>query len=120
MAEMTATVAETRANFSKIAATVRETGQPVTVFKNSKPWVLVAPIESGYGDRIPHIDWAAQDVIRVDPETRRTVLPADWDNEEDDGVYDALVRSEAWRNLARLRGVSRSSRHRQGSSGVRD
>ena len=80
MTEMTATVAETRANFSKIAATVRETGQPVTVFKNSKPWVLV-----------PHIDWAAQDVIRVDPETRRTVLPADWDNEEDDGVYDALV-----------------------------
>lgn len=91
MAEMTATVAETRANFSKIAATVRETGQPVTVFKNSKPWVLVAPIESGYGDRIPHIDWATQNVVRVDPETRRTVLPADWDDEEDDGVYDALA-----------------------------
>ena len=91
MTEMTATVAETRANFSKIAATVRETGQPVTVFKNSKPWVLVAPIESGYGDRIPHIDWAAQDVIRVDPETRRTVLPADWDNEEDEGVYAACL-----------------------------
>ena len=71
MAEMTATVAETRANFSKIAATVRETGRPVTVFKNSKPWVLVAPIESGYGDHIPSIDWAKQDVVRVDPETRR-------------------------------------------------
>ena len=89
MAEMTATVAETRANFSKIAATVRETGRPVTVFKNSKPWVLVAPIESGYGDHIPSIDWAKQDVVRVDPETRRTILPADWDDEEDDGVYDA-------------------------------
>ena len=35
MAEMTATVAETRANFSNIAATVRVTGRPVTVFKNS-------------------------------------------------------------------------------------
>ena len=91
MAEMTATVAETRANFSKIAATVRETGRPVTVFKNSKPWVLVAPIESGYGDHIPSIDWAKQDVVRVDPETRRTILPADWDDEEDDGVYDALA-----------------------------
>ena len=91
MAEMTATVAETRANFSKIAATVRETGRPVNVFENSKPWVLVAPIESGYGDHIPSIDWAKQDVVRVDPETRRTILPADWDDEEDDGVYDALA-----------------------------
>ena len=85
MAEMTATVAETRANFSKIAATVRETGRPVTVFKNSKPWVLVAPIESGYGDHIPSIDWAKQDVARADPETRRTILPADWDDEEATG-----------------------------------
>ena len=49
------------------------------------------PIESGYGDHLPRIDWAKQDVVRVDPETRRTILPADWDDEEDDGVYDALA-----------------------------
>lgn len=89
--ELTATVAETRANFSKIASTVSETGKPVTVFKNSKPWVLVAPIESGFGDRIPRIDWSKQDVVKIDPATRRTVLPADWDDPEDEGLYDDLV-----------------------------
>ena len=69
MNEMTATVAETRANFSKIANTVNQTGRPVTVFKNSKPWVLVAPVGKGYGDRIP----------------------AEWDDPEDEGLYDDLV-----------------------------
>ncbi len=91
MTELTATVAETRANFSKIAATVRETGQPVTVFKNSKPWVLVAPIKSGFGDHIPYIDWSTQDVVRIDPKTRRTILPAEWDDPEDEGLYDDFV-----------------------------
>lgn len=91
MSELTATVAETRANFSKIATTVNTTGKPVTVFKNSKPWVLVAPLGSGYGDRIPRIDWSSKDVIRMDPETRKTILPADWDDPADDGLYDDLA-----------------------------
>ncbi len=46
MATLTATASEARANFSKIANSVIETGQPVTVFKNSKPWVEIVP--SGY------------------------------------------------------------------------
>ena len=91
MDEMTATVAETRANFSKIARTVNETGRPVTVFKNSKPWVLVAPVGKGYGDHIPKIDWASQEVAKIDSATRKTVLPADWDDPEDEGLYDDLV-----------------------------
>ena len=91
MAELTATVAETRANFSKIASTVSATGKPVTVFKNSKPWVVVAPVSSGYGDNIPCIDWSKQDVVRMDPATQKTVLPAEWDDSEDDGLYDDLV-----------------------------
>lgn len=91
MSELTATVAETRANFSKIATTVNTTGKPVTVFKNSKPWVLVAPLGSGYGDRIPRIDWSSEDVVRMDPETRKTILPADWDDPADDGLYDDLA-----------------------------
>jgi len=91
MREMTATVAETRANFSKIAATVNATGRPVTVFKNSKPWVVVAPVGKGYGDHIPNIDWSKQDVVRMDAESRRTVLPAEWDDPADDGLYDDLA-----------------------------
>ena len=91
MSEMTATVAETRANFSKIANTVNQTGRPVTVFKNSKPWVLVAPMGKGYGDRIPNIDWSSQDVVKLDDATRKTILPAEWDDPEDEGLYDDLV-----------------------------
>ena len=91
MGELTATVAETRANFSKIAMVVNSTGKPVTVFRNSKPWVVIAPVGSGYGDHIPNIDWSKQDVVRLDPESRRTVLPAEWDDPEDDGLYDDLV-----------------------------
>lgn len=89
--EYTATVAETRANFSKIASTVNETGKPVTVFKNSKPWVVIAPIQSGFNDRIPRIDWSQQDIVKMDTRTRRTVLPADWNDPEDEGLYDDLV-----------------------------
>ena len=43
MATLTATASEARANFSQIASGVSETGQPVTVFKNSKPWVEIVP-----------------------------------------------------------------------------
>ena len=91
MTGLTATVAETRAHFSKIATTVNTLGQPVTVFKNSKPWVLIAPISSGYGDHIPNIDWSKLDVIRMDALTRITTLPAEWDSSEDEGLYDDLV-----------------------------
>lgn len=91
MNELTATVAETRANFSKIATTVNETGRPVTVFKNSKPWVVIAPIGSGFGDHIPNIDWSRQGVVPMDRDTRTTILPAEWDDPEDDGLYDDLA-----------------------------
>ena len=91
MSELTATVAETRANFSKIASTVNALGKPVTVFKNSKPWVLIAPVGRGYGDCIPNIDWVKHDVVRMVEGTRTTVLPADWDNPEDEGLYDDLA-----------------------------
>ena len=44
MSVITATVAETRANFSKIADSVSKSGHSVIVFKNSKPWVKIAPL----------------------------------------------------------------------------
>lgn len=88
MAELTATVAETRANFSKIAATVNATGKAVTIFKNSKPWVSITPVSS---DHIPNIDWSKQTIVHADPKTKVTTLPAEWDSVEDEGLYDDLV-----------------------------
>lgn len=88
MSELTATVAETRANFSRIAATVNRTGRPVTVFRNSKPWVVIAPVGEGAG--VPRVDWARA-VVPVDPASGHAVLPADWDDPADEGLYDDLA-----------------------------
>ena len=88
MAELTATVAEARANFSRIAAAVSETGKPVTVFRNSRPWVTIAPLSEGH---IPSVDWTAPSIIRPDASTGVTQLPASWDDPADDGLYDDLV-----------------------------
>ena len=54
MPTLTATASEARANFSQIASGVCETGQPVTVFKNSKPWVEIVP--SGYSEKASEKD----------------------------------------------------------------
>ena len=86
MSMATATVAETRANFSKIADSVSRSGHSVTVFKNSKPWVKIAPL----GDEFSPIDWK-RDLINPDTLTGITTLPASWNEEEDEGLYDHLV-----------------------------
>ena len=91
MAELTATVAETRANFSKIATCVERTGRPVTVFRNSKPWVVIAPVGGGFGGNIPRVDWSSAGVVPVDEALGHAVLPAEWDSPEDDGLYDDLA-----------------------------
>lgn len=85
MSESTATVAETRTIFSKVAAAVRETGRSVIVFNNSRPWVSVEPLSDNH---IPAVDWSKQDIVRMDSEAGVTTLPAEWD---DEGVYDDLV-----------------------------
>ena len=85
MGETTATVAETRANFSKIAATVNVTGRPVTVFKELE--ALGARGSRGEGLQGPH----PQHRLRMDTESRRTVLPAEWDDPVDVGLYDDLA-----------------------------
>ncbi|QTU84709.1 type II toxin-antitoxin system Phd/YefM family antitoxin [Xiamenia xianingshaonis] len=89
MSAVTATAAEARANFSKIATRVFESGKPVTILKNSKPWVTISPIT---GDSpVTAIDWKALDVVEIDPDRGYAVLPAEWDDEEDDGLYDDLA-----------------------------
>ena len=44
---LTVTASEARANFSKLGEEIARTGKPVTVFKNSKPWLVIAPAEKG-------------------------------------------------------------------------
>jgi prevent-host-death family protein len=41
MASLTVSASEARANFSKLGEQIAKTGVPVTVFKNSKPWVVI-------------------------------------------------------------------------------
>lgn len=36
-------LAEAKTNFSKVTTEVNRTGRPVTVLKNNKPWVVIAP-----------------------------------------------------------------------------
>ncbi len=89
MSAVTATAAEARANFSKIAARVSESGKSVTILKNSKPWVTISPITDD--SPVTAIDWKALDIVEIDPDHGYAVLPAEWDDEEDDGLYDDLV-----------------------------
>jgi len=42
----TVTASEARANFSKLGEEIVRTGKPVTVFKNSKPWLAIVPLSS--------------------------------------------------------------------------
>jgi antitoxin Phd len=43
MTMLTVSASEARANFSKLGEEIARTGKPVTVFKNSKPWLVMAP-----------------------------------------------------------------------------
>ena len=43
-------LAEAKANFSRVTAEVNRTGTPVTVLRNNKPWVVIAPVKRGAVD----------------------------------------------------------------------
>ena len=47
MTALTATVAEARNNFSRIADQVNKSGREVVVFRHSKPWVKISPVGAG-------------------------------------------------------------------------
>lgn len=42
---ITMDLAEVEANFSRVTAEVNRTGTPVTVLRDNKPWVVIAPVE---------------------------------------------------------------------------
>lgn len=52
MGNLSISVADARAQFSKIASMVNESGESVTVFRNSKPWVKIAPVIDEYVDAL--------------------------------------------------------------------
>lgn len=89
MTALTATAAEARGNFSKIAEMVNSSGMPVTILKNSKPWVTINPIVSS--SPVQSLNWDDLDVVKIDPTKGFTVLPSEWDDPADDGLYDDLV-----------------------------
>jgi antitoxin (DNA-binding transcriptional repressor) of toxin-antitoxin stability system len=51
---LTVTTAEARADFSRIANAVAATGEAVTVFKHSRPWVQIAPVDAALWSEIPN------------------------------------------------------------------
>ncbi|MDO4502666.1 MAG: type II toxin-antitoxin system Phd/YefM family antitoxin [Coriobacteriia bacterium] len=50
MATYTIGLAEAKKNFSKITAAVNQLGQPVTVLKNNRPWVVIQPVSEAEGN----------------------------------------------------------------------
>lgn len=45
-ATLTVGMSEAKANFSRLTAAVNQTGEPITVFKNNRPWVEIRPLAS--------------------------------------------------------------------------
>jgi prevent-host-death family protein len=41
---LTVSAADARAQFARIAGEVHDSGIPVTVFRNSRPWVVIQPV----------------------------------------------------------------------------
>lgn len=89
MAEMTATAAEARANFSRIANQVSRSRRPITVLKNSKPWVTISPIDED--SPVVGLDLSALAPLPIDPQFGHAILPAEWDDPADEGLYDDLA-----------------------------
>jgi antitoxin (DNA-binding transcriptional repressor) of toxin-antitoxin stability system len=46
MAPLTVSASEARTNFSKLGERIVQTGEAVTVFKNSKPWLVISPAQA--------------------------------------------------------------------------
>lgn len=51
-------LAEAKTNFSRVTSEVNRTGRAVTVLKNNKPWVVIAPATPGVGDMRDPVDVA--------------------------------------------------------------
>lgn len=83
----TVSVAEARANFSKIGEAINRTGNPVTVFKHSKPYLVIMP--AAYKEPNAETRAAMADAEQIISDPNRSHyssfedLMAALDNEED-------------------------------------
>lgn len=60
----TVTASEARANFSKLGEEIVRTGKPVTVFKNSKPWLAIVPLSPSKNE--PGIDLNSERELTIE------------------------------------------------------
>lgn len=51
-----------------------------------------APAGTGYGGVAPAIDWSKAGITAIDERYGHAVLPAEWGDPEDEGLYDDLAR----------------------------
>ena len=51
-------LAEAKNNFSRVTAEVNRTGRPVTVMKNTRPWVTINPAATQRGNERNAVDVA--------------------------------------------------------------
>ncbi len=67
MSPRTVTMSEAKTHFSRITAAVNASGEPVMVFRNSKPWVEIRPLASD----------AARTLSALPEETREAMAQAE-------------------------------------------
>ena len=53
---LTVTASEARASFSKLGEEIVRTGKPVTVFKNSRPWLVITPAQGNEKEAVVDLD----------------------------------------------------------------
>jgi antitoxin Phd len=89
MAMLTVSASEARANFSKLGEEIARTGKSVTVFKNSKPWLVMAP--AGAAEReevVVDLDGTRE----LTPDERELLASTDEFVEEYRDVFETLAK----------------------------
>jgi antitoxin Phd len=71
MAPLTVSASEARANFSKLGEEIVRTGKPVTVFKNSKPWLVITRAEAEKSKRVVGVDELKAQALQIAAEVDR-------------------------------------------------
>lgn len=84
----TVSASEARANFSKLGEQVAKTGKPITVFKNSKPWLIIAPAQNS--DMSAEVDLDGNRALTTDEQALLTSTDAFVEQYQD--VFKALAK----------------------------
>jgi len=85
---LTVSASEARSNFAKLGKQVATTGQPITVFKNSKPWLIISPAQSSVENTMIDLD----ENRGLSKEEQALMASTDKFIEEYHDVFQALAR----------------------------